>query len=174
MIRRPPRSTLFPYTTLFRSVAVGIADERASVRRDGVGVLQRHRDALGPERGAGFVAYLDLKPAVGQVLAALREDLDHAVRGVRAVQRRAGGALDDLDPLDVLGVQVRERGTRDRPVHDDEWVLRPREARGGPEPDLGRGTGLPVRLEGAYAGGLAAERAQRVHAGRFLELRRVD
>src|SRR2546426_4724416 len=24
MIRRPPRSTLFPYTTLFRSVAVGI------------------------------------------------------------------------------------------------------------------------------------------------------
>src|SRR2546422_6949173 len=24
MIRRPPRSTLFPYTTLFRSVAVGV------------------------------------------------------------------------------------------------------------------------------------------------------
>src|SRR3989475_11304985 len=25
MIRRPPRSTLFPYTTLFRSLAVGLA-----------------------------------------------------------------------------------------------------------------------------------------------------
>src|SRR5437763_13204687 len=25
MIRRPPRSTLFPYTTLFRSVALGVA-----------------------------------------------------------------------------------------------------------------------------------------------------
>src|SRR3712207_8689503 len=25
MIRRPPRSTLFPYTTLFRSVAVSVA-----------------------------------------------------------------------------------------------------------------------------------------------------
>ena len=24
MIRRPPRSTLFPYTTLFRSVGVGV------------------------------------------------------------------------------------------------------------------------------------------------------
>src|SRR5258708_21873201 len=24
MIRRPPRSTLFPYTTLFRSIAVGV------------------------------------------------------------------------------------------------------------------------------------------------------
>src|SRR5438445_8994434 len=29
MIRRPPRSTLFPYTTLFRSVAVRAAVERA-------------------------------------------------------------------------------------------------------------------------------------------------
>src|SRR5256886_16406826 len=26
MIRRPPRSTLFPYTTLFRSIAVGVLD----------------------------------------------------------------------------------------------------------------------------------------------------
>src|SRR2546430_13344196 len=36
MIRRPPRSTLFPYTTLFRSV-VGRVDapaERESVQRD--------------------------------------------------------------------------------------------------------------------------------------------
>src|SRR5256885_11949159 len=32
MIRRPPRSTLFPYTTLFRSVACGAANcrDRAS------------------------------------------------------------------------------------------------------------------------------------------------
>src|SRR2546422_8502618 len=28
MIRRPPRSTLFPYTTLFRSHAAGILDDR--------------------------------------------------------------------------------------------------------------------------------------------------
>src|SRR3712207_7941830 len=27
MIRRPPRSTLFPYTTLFRSVEVGVTRE---------------------------------------------------------------------------------------------------------------------------------------------------
>src|SRR3712207_7232774 len=36
MIRRPPRSTLFPYTTLFRSGAVGQADRLGDV--DGVGV----------------------------------------------------------------------------------------------------------------------------------------
>src|SRR5256885_11811702 len=29
MIRRPPRSTLFPYTTLFRSVMIAAARERA-------------------------------------------------------------------------------------------------------------------------------------------------
>src|SRR5438034_7119819 len=28
MLRRPPRSTLFPYTTLFRSVALRSCDER--------------------------------------------------------------------------------------------------------------------------------------------------
>src|SRR3712207_7696403 len=31
MIRRPPRSTLFPYTTLFRSEARATARERAAV-----------------------------------------------------------------------------------------------------------------------------------------------
>src|SRR3712207_8567926 len=44
MIRRPPRSTLFPYTTLFRSVA---ADELA-VRLLLIDVAEaRHVDAVG-------------------------------------------------------------------------------------------------------------------------------
>src|SRR5689334_23587369 len=39
MIRRPPRSTLFPYTTLFRSLE-GVADQEvAFVMREG---LQQH------------------------------------------------------------------------------------------------------------------------------------
>src|SRR3712207_7272785 len=42
MIRRPPRSTLFPYTTLFRSGHPGDAEERA-----------RPRDPLHPGRGEG-------------------------------------------------------------------------------------------------------------------------
>src|SRR2546430_12335940 len=33
MIRRPPRSTLFPYTTLFRSVALQAAVERQHLGR---------------------------------------------------------------------------------------------------------------------------------------------
>src|SRR5260221_2582859 len=34
MIRRPPRSTLFPYTTLFRSQAIGNDPERRSVEAE--------------------------------------------------------------------------------------------------------------------------------------------
>src|SRR3989454_3884914 len=48
MIRRPPRSTLFPYTTLFRSPGHQLhRDEELAVRfpelvqRDDVGMLQR-------------------------------------------------------------------------------------------------------------------------------------
>src|SRR2546428_1193470 len=44
MIRRPPRSTLFPYTTLFRSVRIGV---RAPGDRD-------HRSEFGiSDRGEG-------------------------------------------------------------------------------------------------------------------------
>src|SRR3989454_12674369 len=39
MIRRPPRSTLFPYTTLFRSEEARVEAPRASRRRDPVGVI---------------------------------------------------------------------------------------------------------------------------------------
>src|SRR5690348_17971693 len=48
MIRRPPRSTLFPYTTLFRSVPVrerGRPDPRLGARRNGC-----DRPGLGSER----------------------------------------------------------------------------------------------------------------------------
>src|SRR3712207_8901655 len=62
MIRRPPRSTLFPYTTLFRSVGVLEVDLVVGVLElglDGVTVgdpalrgLRRHRDADGEVLGS--------------------------------------------------------------------------------------------------------------------------
>src|SRR5256885_11232841 len=42
MIRRPPRSTLFPYTTLFRSVCFSLADPIARVLgKTGINVMTR-------------------------------------------------------------------------------------------------------------------------------------
>src|SRR3712207_8415145 len=51
MIRRPPRSTLFPYTTLFRSPALEPADPGVAVR---LGGRDRARDLL--RRAGGAVA----------------------------------------------------------------------------------------------------------------------
>src|SRR3712207_7112875 len=45
MIRRPPRSTLFPYTTLFRSVD----DDDLVVRRDRSERLDHRADAVGDD-----------------------------------------------------------------------------------------------------------------------------
>src|SRR3712207_8282583 len=47
MIRRPPRSTLFPYTTLFRSPARS-ARRRSGDLPSGTGVLLGRRSAGGP------------------------------------------------------------------------------------------------------------------------------
>src|SRR3712207_7744840 len=44
MIRRPPRSTLFPYTTLFRSVVVGIAGSHISSFNTEVTLLNRSKN----------------------------------------------------------------------------------------------------------------------------------
>src|SRR3712207_6910773 len=63
MIRRPPRSTLFPYTTLFRSRGVQGHDDRAgdvevalrAVPLGGEGVLERSELVHPPVIGAGRV-----------------------------------------------------------------------------------------------------------------------
>src|SRR5438874_3167690 len=49
MIRRPPRSTLFPYTTLFRSRTLGLC----RARRDGL--RRQRRGALEDLQGLGGV-----------------------------------------------------------------------------------------------------------------------
>src|SRR3712207_7266974 len=62
MIRRPPRSTLFPYTTLFRSVVdddgagvgAGVPQERSALRAVAVGQAQTGA-VRGFQKGAGLV-----------------------------------------------------------------------------------------------------------------------
>src|SRR3712207_8703044 len=72
MIRRPPRSTLFPYTTLFRSRAVAAAgelDAGADARAPGrLGGVQLH--GL-PAQGA---VHHPLDPAAAQAHVPVRTD----------------------------------------------------------------------------------------------------
>src|SRR2546422_9166029 len=87
MIRRPPRSTLFPYTTLFRSL---LAAEGAPAGGPGGDLVGRH----GP--GVGIVGVL-AEGAVGAAVAAevgdRQEDLGREGDRPppRAVAQRAGG-----------------------------------------------------------------------------------
>src|SRR2546429_7029911 len=72
MIRRPPRSTLFPYTTLFRSVRVELARQgllaaalghtradRGQRRRMRCALADRHRDRKSTRLNSshGYISY---------------------------------------------------------------------------------------------------------------------
>src|SRR5437588_8647661 len=46
MIRRPPRSTLFPYTTLFRSARAAGLSEGEALKLDLFGLLDRFRSGV--------------------------------------------------------------------------------------------------------------------------------
>src|SRR2546430_5458437 len=50
MIRRPPRSTLFPYTTLFRSFALAGDRVRLPRARSRAGVASAHSPQIGSRR----------------------------------------------------------------------------------------------------------------------------
>src|SRR5256885_2356371 len=115
MIRRPPRSTLFPYTTLFRSKL-----RRAGGGWDALGGGERHvaERALLVDLHDGdrlvdrvVVGVEGAHPATGQANPQLVESLRHAAG------RRVGGAgvLDRLDrqPHRIVahdGAAVVERG----------------------------------------------------------------
>src|SRR5256886_12288008 len=82
MIRRPPRSTLFPYTTLFRSRPVQLdPTSRQRLKRDG-GLLLLSLEPDAPASRAGLL--------IGDLIVAID---GHSVDG-----------FDDL--LDVLGGEV--------------------------------------------------------------------
>src|SRR3712207_8149542 len=62
MIRRPPRSTLFPYTTLFRSQLLELAAPRRE-QLSGLARGTRHRSRLtpGPRSEASRIALRDAR-----------------------------------------------------------------------------------------------------------------
>src|SRR2546430_13879698 len=76
MIRRPPRSTLFPYTTLFRSAE---------------GVVERLRSAVESTGASGFGAFAGLFPLDERRLLAASTD---SVGSKLVLSRRAGRLRD--------------------------------------------------------------------------------
>src|SRR2546427_13042865 len=107
MIRRPPRSTLFPYTTLFRSGGGGLALQPEPGRL---------HPALSPLRGHGAVRYRDVR-----VRQRLRRDgppRRPALRRFGQGGHRARGATGR--PLAGSGVRP---AARDRARLSLSWAL---------------------------------------------------
>src|SRR2546426_8988464 len=69
MIRRPPRSTLFPYTTLFRSLALLLtAALRVGLATAPGGLIESHEAGSGKTLCAQAIANLTGVPAVPQAI----------------------------------------------------------------------------------------------------------
>src|SRR5258708_18861731 len=103
MIRRPPRSTLFPYTTLFRSLHV------PGVKK--VNILGERPERIFVEFSYDRIATLGVKPE--DVFEALvRRNAVTPAGSIdtqnQRVYIRLDGALDDLD--DVRGTPIVSAG----------------------------------------------------------------
>src|SRR2546425_3501069 len=88
MIRRPPRSTLFPYTTLFRSLTEAGLSPWHAARPPSLYQVPRHEDHAGdhrqPEEGAHWRERMDNREhAIVEV--APRSGEPHGARMVPAV-----------------------------------------------------------------------------------------
>src|SRR2546425_12606991 len=101
MIRRPPRSTLFPYTTLFRSLPRAVPDRRFDRHHDGRSAVRLAVDGL-VFRGGALPLCADWWPALHDFCG----DLLLVSEGVRPHAEQATGPLAFLAvrprvPLDV-------------------------------------------------------------------------
>src|SRR5256885_11516144 len=101
MIRRPPRSTLFPYTTLFRSVAIdavrGVAGELPREPRDNTAgrALLAMQEARRP--GFGFALEIDKGIPLGSGLGGSAASAVGAVVAANALLPQACSLLELLE-----------------------------------------------------------------------------
>src|SRR3712207_9126956 len=111
MIRRPPRSTLFPYTTLFRS------DERARERL--VVAYSPLVKYVSGRMASGLPAHVEEADLisyglVGLISAIERFDLDREIKfETYAITRIKGAIIDELRSLDWVP-QIGRASCRER------------------------------------------------------------
>src|SRR5256886_14897911 len=131
MIRRPPRSTLFPYTTLFRSrrgAGAGALPVLRGLRQsaDGRGAARGERRRRGDEPAARGARSLDRRRGTLGALGQFAQELQHSDPGrlgavsrgrpAEGEERRREGAGRDRRTVAPRGAQLRDevRGDRGR------------------------------------------------------------
>src|SRR2546430_2443320 len=104
MIRRPPRSTLFPYTTLFRSPGASVDEQQCLGRR--------HREATWPQHEE-LVLPGDAAPRLR------REDRFEILRATQPAVAYDMEGVTRIGLLDVaLELIARMRVSHERAAHD--------------------------------------------------------
>src|SRR5260221_1562281 len=117
MIRRPPRSTLFPYTTLFRS-PVAVAYRRAAGAAGRAEEAQRSPGAAGPQPaevgGAAQVqagrAARRQRAAAGEGAPALGADAPGRVQEPRDRAGPRGAGRESRAAVALVALQIRVPG----------------------------------------------------------------
>src|SRR5438034_7838224 len=108
MTRRPPRSTLFPYTTLFRSIAAWRAEPRTT--RGG----QPHYSALAITTALTLrvvfrLALRQTEGLIGSIIRLLGLDLaipDHSTLSRRAETLEVARPPSNAEPVHLLGARA--------------------------------------------------------------------
>src|SRR2546429_4640130 len=106
MIRRPPRSTLFPYTTLFRSLFGGVEDGEPAAPVDLNTLVGRVREEFADMGGKVSVA-----GRAGEPLPAKPQALKRCLTNLVANAIKFGSRAD-IEPEDgpVVAIRVRDAG----------------------------------------------------------------
>src|SRR2546426_11929039 len=99
MIRRPPRSTLFPYTTLFRSITMSL--EGLFQHLSGRHQIDGHQV---PGSGEARVRVIDpaTEQVIGELLEATPAEVDAAVRAANATQRSEEHTSELQSPCNLV------------------------------------------------------------------------
>src|SRR2546425_5315455 len=121
MIRRPPRSTLFPYTTLFRSGSAASWARRSSTRRGG----------SGPRRWSGRGAWTG--PRLWSWGGRMISLLSPCIQAPRA--RARGGKVEPDETVERQGYAVVHDGPE---AHGEGELEVPHRHLTGEEEEIGR------------------------------------
>src|SRR2546429_706728 len=121
MVRRPPRSTLFPYTTLFRGMFVDELDIFVKSGDGGAGCVSFRREKYAPrggpdggDGGDGGSVWLEADPSLTTLLDYHYKRHYHAERGRHGEgSNRHGASGNDLVLKVPLGTVVADRDTRE-------------------------------------------------------------
>src|SRR6266571_1725405 len=107
MIRRPPRSTLFPYTTLFRSVSLhrGTRRERDDGRRRACERVRSEEHTSELQSHVNLVCRLLLEKKKNEIFQALKV-VKFSLSNGRAASERVGTSISVIFVLEYGNLQL--------------------------------------------------------------------